>query len=56
MPNKSLREVLKLTDKQPVFYKERVTFDAQHIPVEFVEIYYNAEIYRYKVSMSIKKD
>ncbi|MEK3888386.1 GntR family transcriptional regulator [Bacillus sp. FSL K6-3431] len=56
IPNEKLKKLLKLSDDQAVFYKERITFNHDDEPIEYVEIYYNADAYRYKVSMSIKSD
>jgi GntR family transcriptional regulator len=56
IPGEKLKKLLGLTNKQAVFYKERITFDHNDDPIEYVEINYNADIYRYKVSMSIKDE
>ncbi|SHE94355.1 GntR family transcriptional regulator [Seinonella peptonophila] len=50
-----LKEILKVNGEQAIFYKERVTYDLLDKPIEYVEIFYLADHYRYKASMKIKK-
>ncbi|MCJ7842966.1 GntR family transcriptional regulator [Lederbergia sp. NSJ-179] len=54
IPDEKTKKLLKLNNKQAIFFKERITYDHNNNPIEYVEIYYNADIYRYKVSMSLK--
>ncbi len=56
MPSKEIRTILKIGEKQPIFYMERTTFTHNKTPIEFVLIYNNANYYRYKINMDINQN
>lgn len=56
MPEKEIADVLKIKGNIPIFYKERTTFDSTGVPVEFVEMYYRADVYQYKVRLNMESD
>jgi GntR family transcriptional regulator len=52
-PEKGILDILGLPEGTAVFYKERVTFDHEGSPFEYVEMYYNPDSYRYRVELSL---
>jgi GntR family transcriptional regulator len=44
---------LDLEDNSPVFYRERITYNQDHVPIEFVTSYYNAKFCKYYVKDKI---
>lgn len=48
-PDPEIRNQLYLDENDWVFFKERVTYNADNQPIEFSENYYRADKYRYKV-------
>lgn len=55
MPSSELCRTIDISRNQPVFYKERTTYDDKNVPVEYVEIFYRADFYQYKVSMNLNQ-
>lgn len=54
--NEELNKILKVDNIIPIFYKERLTYDSNNRPVEYVEMYYNADMYEYSVLLDLNKD
>ncbi len=54
MPSGELCSSLNIKKNQPIFYRERTTFVDQD-PVEYVEMFYRADIYKYRVSLDLDK-
>lgn len=54
MPSSELCTILDIKKNQPIFYRERTTFMDEN-PVEYVEMFYRADIYQYKVSLDLDK-
>lgn len=55
MPSKSVQKLLDLPNNIPIFYRERLTFDINNIPIEYVEMYYRSDDYKYKIKLTINK-
>lgn len=53
IPDKQVADILQLEPKVAVFYKERVTYSEGRRPFEFVEMYYIAEYYQYKIELKL---
>lgn len=56
MPDADLQKILHIDRMQPIFYKERATYDIDDNPVEYVQIYYRADMYQYNVAMDLSED
>ncbi|MFD1780142.1 GntR family transcriptional regulator [Fredinandcohnia salidurans] len=52
-PDNNLKQILKIEDTIPIFYKERVTYDTSGIPIEYVKMYYRSDVYQYKVTLDV---
>lgn len=52
-PSKEIQEYLGIRENDPILYKERTTFDINNRIIEFVEIYYRGDLYKYKVKLDI---
>ena len=50
--NSEIQKHLNLDESFPVLYKERTTFNDNHVAIEFVEIYYNSNYYKYEIHLS----
>lgn len=48
-PEHDIKEMLELDDRTAIIYRERVTFDDQNRPFEFVLNYYNANQFKYYI-------
>lgn len=55
MPTNELCKTLNIQKNQPIFYKERTTYSDKNDPVEYVEIFYRADAYRYKVALDLDR-
>lgn len=53
MPSNELCTILGIKKNLPIFYRERVTFMDQNDPVEYVEMFYRADFYQYKVTLNL---
>ena len=56
MPNTSIRKELYMEENQPVFYRERVTYDKEGGVVEYSQNYYRADNYSYFVHLTKSQD
>lgn len=56
MPSPSIRKELYMEENQPVFYRERVTFDKQGGVIEYSQNYYRADNYNYFVHLTNSKE
>lgn len=54
--NGELNKILKVDKVIPIFYKERLTYNYSNQPIEYVEMYYNANMYEYSVLLDLNKD
>lgn len=54
MPNHNLRTEMFMTQNEPIFYRERITYDINGKPIEFSQNNNKAEQYRYALHM-VKK-
>lgn len=52
-PSKEIQKYLDIKENIPILYKERTTFDINNKIIEFVEIYYRGDLYKYKVKLDI---
>lgn len=52
MPNSECKADLFLDDNVPIFYKERVTFNTDGLPVEYSETSYIGSKYKYNIHLS----
>ncbi|PYG87932.1 GntR family transcriptional regulator [Ruminiclostridium sufflavum DSM 19573] len=55
MPSTELCHTLNIKKNQPIFYRERITFMEQNNPMEYVEMFYRADVYQYKISLDLDK-
>ncbi len=55
MPSTELCHTLNIKKNQPIFYRERITFMDQNNPLEYVEMFYRADVYQYKISLDLDK-
>ena len=55
MPSHELCRILNIKKNQPIVYRERTTFMNQNDPVEYVEMFYRADLYQYRVSLDLDK-
>lgn len=55
-PAKDVLSMLDLPAGTAVFYKERTTYCSGHRPLEYVEMYYNPDFYRYRVELQLDVD
>lgn len=55
MTNQELNEILNFKEDQPVFYRKRLSYDEQDVPIEYVEMYYDAKVTRYEIKMNIEE-
>lgn len=53
IPDKQVADILHLEPGVAVFYKERVTYMEGKKPFEYVEMYYIAEYYQYKIELKL---
>lgn len=53
LPTADLCKILEIGKHQPVFYRERITYQDTNEPLEYVEMYYRADMYRYMVSLDV---
>jgi DNA-binding GntR family transcriptional regulator len=47
-----IQKHLNVENSFPILYKERTTFDDNRVAIEFVEIYYNSNYYKYEIQLS----
>lgn len=52
-PSPKILDMLGLPLDASVFYKERVTFEPDGTPFEYVEMFYNPEYYRFRVELTL---
>lgn len=55
MPSEYIQNLLELSSNIPIFYRERLTFDINDEPIEYVEMFYRSDDYKYKIKLSINK-
>lgn len=55
LPNQELCKVLKIDQMTPIFYKERKTYDVNNKPIEYVKMYYRADMYQYRAVLDLNK-
>lgn len=55
MPDSELQKRLQIDKMQPIFYKERTTYDFDENPIEYVKIYYRADMYQYNVVLDLSE-
>lgn len=54
IPDEQVLGKLSLETGTAVFYKERITYSEERSPFEFVEMYYIAEYYQYRIELQLK--
>ena len=54
IPEDEILTVLGLEPKTAVFYKERMTYTREKELIEYVEMFYNAEFYQYKIELQLE--
>ncbi|MEG0577630.1 MAG: GntR family transcriptional regulator [Bacilli bacterium] len=55
MPSAAIKNELYMDETQPVFYRERTTYDSSGDIVEYSQNYYKADSYKYYVHLDKKK-
>lgn len=53
MPSTEICNTLDIKKSQPIFYRERISYMNKVDPIEYVEMFYRADIYQYKVSLDL---
>lgn len=56
MPSSYIQNLLELPSNIPIFYRERLTYDINDIPVEYVEMFYRSDDYKYTIKLNINKN
>ena len=56
MPSSYIQNLLELPFNIPIFYRERLTYDINDIPVEYVEMFYRSDDYKYTIKLNINKN
>lgn len=56
LPNQELCKILKIDQMTPIFYKERKTYDVNNEPIEYVKMYYRADMYQYRAVLDLNKN
>ncbi|MEI0560651.1 GntR family transcriptional regulator [Brachyspira pilosicoli] len=51
IPDKVLLDLLEMDNKNAIFYRERITYDKESKPIEFVKMYYNANLFKYRIQL-----
>ncbi|MDO5695294.1 MAG: GntR family transcriptional regulator [Eubacteriales bacterium] len=56
MPDQYYRQLLGIDEMQPVFYREQTTFDKYERTIEYVEMYYRSDEYKYKLKLQVSNE
>ncbi len=51
MSTPAIRKDMFLDKDEPIFYRERITYDSRNIPIEYSKNYYKANGYKYVVRL-----
>ena len=51
LPDKVLLDLLEMDNKNAIFYRERTTYNEKLKPIEFVKMYYNANLFKYRIQL-----
>lgn len=54
LPSEEIMKKLNISENTPIFYKERITYDINSLPVEYVEMFYCSSNYKYKLRLKIR--